>query len=57
MNQEAPVSEIVARYVDEIVAEEVAEALNIWFKWILAGSADPTPLAFEPLGVETSEYA
>ena len=57
MNQAAPVSEILARYVDEIVAEEVAEALNKWFGWILAGSEAPVPEAFEPLGVDTAEYA
>ena len=57
MDEQAPVSELQARYVDEIVAREVADALNRWFKWIVGGSEMPPPAVFEPLGVETTEYA
>ena len=57
MAEQAPVAEIHARYVDEFVAREVADALNRWFRWILDGSEMPPPEAFEPLGVETVDYA
>jgi len=43
--------------VDDLVAEEVAVALNTWFRWILAGSAAPVPAAFESLGEKTADYA
>jgi hypothetical protein len=52
-----PVAEIEARFVDEIVAREVAEALNAWFRWIVSGSEGAPPALFEPLGVPTEEYA
>ena len=57
MTEEEPVTLIAARYVDDIVAQEVAAALNGWFKWILAGTEMPAPLLFEPLGVDTADYA
>lgn len=52
-----PVTQISGRYADEVVAREVAEALNRWFRWILDGTAEPVPEIFEPLGVATSEWA
>ena len=57
MNTDLPVTSIRASYVDDVVAAEVAEALNVWFRWIVAGSEMPPPAAFEPLGVETAAYA
>ena len=57
MTEPAPIVEIRARYVDEIVAREAAEALNAWFRWILEGSEMPPPEAFESLGVDTAAYA
>lgn len=57
MDETAPVSAIAAPFVDDVVASEVAEALNAWFRWILEGSEMPPPELFESLGVETAEYA
>ncbi|MDA1195314.1 MAG: hypothetical protein O2894_09020 [Planctomycetota bacterium] len=57
MAEDAPIVEMRAPFVDEIVAREVADALNMWFRWILTGSEDPVPAAFESLGVETTDYA
>ncbi|MDJ0523665.1 MAG: hypothetical protein QNJ90_16465 [Planctomycetota bacterium] len=57
MDEAAPVTEISASYVDDLVASEVAEALNTWFRWILQGSEQPVPELFEALGVDTTEYA
>lgn len=54
---EDAVTGLRARFVDEIVAQEAAEALNGWFRWMLDGSEMPPPPLFEPLGVETAEYA
>lgn len=51
-----PVTEIRAAFVDEIVAREVADALNAWFRWIVLAN-DDMPEAFEPFGVETADYA
>jgi len=39
------------------VAEEVAEALNRWFRWIVGGEAGTPPACFEALGVDTEDYA
>ena len=52
----APVDAIEATFVDDLVAREVAEALNRWFRWVLQGS-DGTPDAFDEFGVDSSEYA
>ncbi len=58
MNEsELPVVLVAGRFVDEIAASEVAAALNAWFAWILGGSADVPPTAFEAFGVATSNYA
>jgi hypothetical protein len=54
---DTPVISIRARFVDELVAQEVAQALNDWFRWMVQGSEMPPPEAFEPLGVETADYA
>ncbi len=53
-----PVDAIEARFVDEVVAGEVADALNRWFRWIVSGGeADSLPPAFEEFGVPTEDYA
>lgn len=52
-----PVVQVVGRFADEIAADQAADALNRWFRWILDGTAAPTPELFEPLGVSTSEWA
>jgi len=57
MDESSPVAEIEARFVDEVVACEARDALNAWFRWILQGSEDPQPAFFEPLGVDSAEYA
>jgi antibiotic biosynthesis monooxygenase (ABM) superfamily enzyme len=57
MDDTAPIVEIRARFVDEVVAREVAEALNAWFRWIVEGSPMPPPPVLESLGVETAAYA
>ncbi len=57
MTPEDPIIEIRAPYVDEVVAAEVAEALNIWFRWILGTRGDEMPQAFEAFGVDTADYA
>ena len=57
MQELEPVIEIRAGFVDEVVAREVAEALNQWFRWIVLRLEDEVPEAFEPFGVETAEYA
>ncbi len=53
----APVVEISGRYADETTAKQAADALNRWFRWIVEGSPAPVPDAFEPLGVDTQEWA
>lgn len=53
----APVAEISARFLDEALAREVADALNRWFRWILQGSEQPVPEIFDALGVATEDYA
>ena len=57
MDERAPVTQISARFVDDVVAQEAADALNTWFRWIVAGSEMPVPEVFEALGVETADYA
>lgn len=58
MNPEpAPVIEVAGRYRDEDLAREVADALNVWFRWILNGSEGAPPEAFDALGVPTADYA
>ncbi len=57
MQEQAPVTEISARFVDEFIAREVADALNTWFRWIVQGSEDPMPEFFESLGVDSGDYA
>ena len=56
MDAVEPVIEIRASFVDEIVAREVADALNAWFRWIVIGDGD-MPAAFESFGVDTADYA
>jgi hypothetical protein len=53
----SPVIEVSGRFVDEVVAREAADALNRWFRWILGGSEPPVPEIFEPLGVQTAQWA
>ncbi len=57
VNEEAPVIEVSARFADEVVAGEAADALNRWFRWILDGSPAPVPLFFEPMGVASADWA
>ena len=57
MSDARPVVELSGRFTDEWVTREVADALNRWFAWILEGSPDPVPEVFEPLGVETKDWA
>lgn len=54
---DAPVIELSGTFADEIVAQEAADALNRWFRWILDPSADTCPPVFEPFGVDSGEYA
>jgi hypothetical protein len=51
----APVDAIEATFVDDLVAREVADALNRWFRWILGGS-EGTLDAFAAFGLDSSEY-
>ena len=56
MDEVAPVVEVSGVFADEIVAREVADALNRWFKWILSG-AGGIPDMFEPLGVDGADWS
>lgn len=58
MTDPIPVDAIEARFVDELVAGEVADALNRWFHWVVGGEpgSEPPP-AFEEFGVSTDDYA
>ena len=56
MDETAPVVEVSGFFADEMVAREVADALNRWFKWILE-SEGGTPDVFEPLGVDSRDWA
>lgn len=56
MDEVAPVAEVSGVFADEIVAREVADALNRWFKWILMEEEGP-PDMFEPLGVDGADWA
>lgn len=57
METELPVNAVEARFVDDIVAREVADALNRWFRWVIGGEDDAPPPAFEGFGVATADYA
>jgi hypothetical protein len=57
MADPAPVSEVAGDLPDETTAKQVADALNRWFRWIVEGSKPPVPEAFEPLGVDTRDWA
>jgi len=52
-----PVTLIAGRFADEVVAREAADALNRWFRWIVDGTILPAPEIFEPLGVDTADWA
>src|SRR5262245_39423820 len=57
MADAGPVVEIAGEFPDETTATQAADALNRWFRWIVEGSKPPVPEAFEPLGVDTREWA
>lgn len=57
MDESSAVVEVSGTFADELIAREVADALNRWFAWIFDGSAAPVPELFEPLGVNTGDYA
>jgi hypothetical protein len=57
VDERAPVVEVSGRFADDLLAQEAADALNRWFRWIVAGSEGAPPEAFESLGVDTGEYA
>ena len=52
-----PVDRLSGTFADDLVAAEVAEAFKRWIRWIGQGSEEPVPPCFEPLGVDTAEYA
>ncbi len=56
MDETLPVVEVSGIFADEIVAGEVADALNRWFKWILSEEGG-VPDMFEPLGVDGADWA
>jgi hypothetical protein len=49
--EDGPVIEISGRFRDAGRAKAVADAMNGWFKWIVAGSIEPMPRLFDELGV------
>lgn len=55
--EQPPIDHIEAIFIDDMAAQEVADALNRWFKWIVSGGDTDMPAAFEPFGVETANYA
>lgn len=57
MDAQEPIVEVSGRFADETTAKQVADALNRWFRWIVEGSTPPVPEAFEPLGVDTKDWA
>ncbi len=58
MDTEHPVDALEARFVDDVVAREVADALNRWFRWVVGTDPDEAPPpAFEGFGVTTADYA
>ncbi|MDJ0975462.1 MAG: hypothetical protein QNJ98_13440 [Planctomycetota bacterium] len=58
METEHPVDAVEARFVDDLVAREVADALNRWFGWVIGGGEEEIPPpAFEGFGVTTADYA
>lgn len=56
MEGPSPAVEVSGRFTDEVVAREVADALNRWFRWVVEGGAG-TPDMFEPLGVDGRAWA
>lgn len=57
MSEQGPVDTIRAGFVDELVAQEAASALNRWFGWILQPGDDPVPDVFAAFGLDSAEYA
>ena len=57
MDELQPIVEIRAPFVDETVAQEVAEALNTWLRWVVHRPTEEVPHALEPFGVDTADYA
>lgn len=56
MEESPPAVEVSGRFADEVVAREVADALNRWFRWVVEGGVG-TPDMFEPLGVDGAAWA
>ena len=56
MDEVTPVVELSGTFADEMVAGEVADALNRWFRWIVAG-AEGVPDMFEPFGLDGADWA
>ena len=56
MSEALPVVEVSGVFADDLVAREVADALNRWFRWILEGEQG-VPDMFEPLGVDGDDWA
>lgn len=54
---EGPVVQVRGRFVDAYVADEVAEALNRWFRWIADPDAEGIPGMFASFGVAGDAYA
>lgn len=57
MDAAEPIIEIRAPFADEYVAQEAADALNTWFRWIVLALDEKTPVAFESFGLDTADYA
>lgn len=57
MTDPIPVDSIEARFVDDLVAREAADALNRWFAWVVGGEGGTPPPVFEAFGVESEDYA
>ncbi len=53
---DAPVIEISGRFADAPRAAAAVEALNRWFRWIVAGAPAPAP-PFVGFDVDPAEYA
>ena len=49
--------EIIGSFDSEDTAQEVAQALNRWFIWIMEGDPEDIPELFEDLGLSTEDYA
>ena len=53
-----PIDALEARFGDDVVAREVADALNRWFRCVIGNADDETPPPlFEGFGVDTQDYA